>query len=512
MTKLRPEDDWPRRVSFHGELARGSKALRTWVGSSPRRALSADGMTLFVARRHGLHRLDGSINVWDAPPDEGGEGLFVVDVFHATADAGGYFQTQELAPGVDVLRLDSKDGCLRVVLRLTEEQRQVLGVADATVDLAWPTAADGGLARVYFPLTNTMEGSLQHLAELLAIGGIPGGTLAREAAARRRDLDDREARRQAAHRSMRERLRVVLARNARVEELALPQAQALDQAVARVGLGRCREALRRLARPCWALAPGTGTSSSRIGGVPDLPRGAAWPTWDGKPLHFICQVNLAELPTSIGLQMPRDGMLSLFTGLLEPANDVEHLVLYTPAGIDTCRMPCPAGGYRDEQLHIHGSTSLFARVAVALPDHDSEAYRFSVGGELDHGDTERYLALQNALSGLDHATALHMMGYPAVSGAQPEATAFFRTAGRPDSRYWVREELDTDDKIDHFHHVHEHLDEIVPGILDWVPLFRLPSYSKLGLVFWDAGTLNIMIRRNEFAALRFEQTVAIIAT
>jgi hypothetical protein len=34
----------------------------------------------------------------------------------------------------------------------------------------------------------------------------------------------------------------------------------------------------------------------------------------------------------------------------------------------------------------------------------------------------------------------------------------------------------------------------------------------LGLSFRDAGTLNVMIRRDELAALHFEQTVATIAT
>jgi hypothetical protein len=105
-----------------------------------------------------------------------------------------------------------------------------------------------------------------------------------------------------------------------------------------------------------------------------------------------------------------------------------------------------------------------------------------------------------------------MLGYPDRNGTGPEAIAFFRRAGRPDSRYWLREELDTDEKRAHFDHVHEHLDEITAGFLDWVPLFRIRSYSEIGVIFWDAGTLNVMIHRDDLAALRFDRTVAVIAS
>ena len=34
---------------------------------------------------------------------------------------------------------------------------------------------------------------------------------------------------------------------------------------------------------------------SRIGGVPDLPRGVPWPDWNGSPLPFIAQIRLSDL-------------------------------------------------------------------------------------------------------------------------------------------------------------------------------------------------------------------------
>jgi hypothetical protein len=309
MTKLPGADDWPDEsldLSFHGALARRSRPLRQWVGASPRRALSADGMTLFLARRHGVdwdHQ--GKLHVWSSPTVDGEANIFVIDVFHADADATGYSQSQELAPEVEVLSLDCGDGVLRAVLRLREDQRVALELPEATVDVAWPLEASGGLANQVSPSDATASGYLVHLAELLATGGVAPGTLAREAIARRLERDGRAERRRAAHSSVRERVEAALARNRRVEELGLPQTHAFDQAVARAAFGPHREALRRWARPCWALVPVPGHRASRLGGVPDLPPGAPWPVRDGKLLHFIAQINLADLPALTGVQMPR---------------------------------------------------------------------------------------------------------------------------------------------------------------------------------------------------------------
>jgi hypothetical protein len=197
--------------------------------------------------------------------------------------------------------------------------------------------------------------------------------------------------------------------------------------------------------------------------------------------------------------------------MLEPANDVEHLVLYTPGGIDTFPVPPPGNNYRDENLHIEGSLSLRAEPAVALPEYDSAPFRHLIG-ILGRNEHERYFALQDALLGDHKTTPSRMLGYPDAIGVDPEAIAFFRRAGRPDSRYWLREELDTDEKRAHFDHVHERLDEITTGLLDWVPLFRLRSYSEIGVTFWDAGMLDVMIHRDDLASLRFDRTMAVIAS
>jgi len=65
------------------------------------------------------------------------------------------------------------------------------------------------------------------------------------------------------------------------------------------------------ARPCFRLERG-GEGSSRLGGAPDLPPGAAWPEYEGLPLTFFAQLRLDELPALDGQPALAGGMLQFF--------------------------------------------------------------------------------------------------------------------------------------------------------------------------------------------------------
>lgn len=56
------------------------------------------------------------------------------------------------------------------------------------------------------------------------------------------------------------------------------------------------------------------TGTSKFGGEPDLPDDADWPTYDGRPLHFVAQLNLADLPQRHipTADLPRKGLLSFW--------------------------------------------------------------------------------------------------------------------------------------------------------------------------------------------------------
>lgn len=71
-------------------------------------------------------------------------------------------------------------------------------------------------------------------------------------------------------------------------------------------------------------APADRSGTSRIGGTPDLPAGAEWPTAAGWPLQFLLQIDLAEVsPCDVERVLPEDGLLLFFfTPDFEPQSRV----------------------------------------------------------------------------------------------------------------------------------------------------------------------------------------------
>lgn len=113
----------------------------------------------------------------------------------------------------------------------------------------------------------------------------------------------------------RQRLRVsLLARG-------LGPAEVLSELLAFHGLEGLRPEIDRLARPAYLLRTERPDGAegppgrTRIGGEPDLPEGQPWPTYrDGRPLAFLAQVNLSDLPEGPGRgALPARGLLSLFS-------------------------------------------------------------------------------------------------------------------------------------------------------------------------------------------------------
>lgn len=84
-----------------------------------------------------------------------------------------------------------------------------------------------------------------------------------------------------------------------------------------VGLFRVAAELEDLARNAIQLVvtPDLPTTigTSRLGGLPDLPDEIDWPTWNGVPLAFIAQINVAEgEPFDLEECLPKSGMLYFF--------------------------------------------------------------------------------------------------------------------------------------------------------------------------------------------------------
>lgn len=103
-------------------------------------------------------------------------------------------------------------------------------------------------------------------------------------------------------------------------ECNLTADQALGELVSVHGLRHREAQIRELRHPAILLPTrGVDESSlplgqSKIGGVPDLPEDWDWPTFDNKPLAFLAQVNLSEIPDNIEREaLPKTGILYFFS-------------------------------------------------------------------------------------------------------------------------------------------------------------------------------------------------------
>lgn len=101
----------------------------------------------------------------------------------------------------------------------------------------------------------------------------------------------------------------------------MPEAEALDNLRLRIdkaGLGQHAEALLSVASPAIRLSPRRMEDDgplgvSRLGGLPDLPPGIAWPMVDNILLEFVGQFRLAELVShNVESRLPTTGMLYFF--------------------------------------------------------------------------------------------------------------------------------------------------------------------------------------------------------
>src|SRR4051794_1176339 len=79
-------------------------------------------------------------------------------------------------------------------------------------------------------------------------------------------------------------------------------------------LGRIADAVQATVKRSIVLTPAQRSTApcSRLGGAPNLPPEFEWPLWQGSPLAFLAQFDLAALSPLEDLDLPREGALFFF--------------------------------------------------------------------------------------------------------------------------------------------------------------------------------------------------------
>lgn len=122
---------------------------------------------------------------------------------------------------------------------------------------------------------------------------------------------------------------------------------------------------------------------SKLGGLPDLPPGIAWPYWQEQPLAFIAQLDLSAMPRLDALSdMPSEGMLYVFYDAeqsawgSDPKDKGAWRVIYAQTLPGPGRVAAPRGLAADA---IYKEKRLVPRVVSSYPTIerlDSYAYDF----------------------------------------------------------------------------------------------------------------------------------------
>jgi uncharacterized protein YwqG len=88
------------------------------------------------------------------------------------------------------------------------------------------------------------------------------------------------------------------------------------------GFGEFASTIRSYVLPCIGFSTtgsaGLNASSSKFGGDPALPKSFEWPTYKGRPLDFLLQINLREAAKHDSARLlPTEGSLAFFYELEE---------------------------------------------------------------------------------------------------------------------------------------------------------------------------------------------------
>ena len=248
-------------------------------------------------------------------------------------------------------------------------------------------------------------------------------------------------------------------------------------------------------RPCLrlkAIAASDDTipvGASKMGGAADLAEGAAWPTdSDGKPLHLIAQLNLADIGAfEIEPNLPSAGLLSFFydadempVGLTPDEADGWRVIL-TPVDAPLRRLPEPARfEYRLRPCRVG------AVRGVSLPD----IWEVASTGLLGTPEKQRdaYVEIRESLmEGMDNIHQFLGCDSPvqhAVCEETVQAVSGCYEGGKFNKKRW---------------------ESVESQVGEWMLLLQVDSDSAMDVLWGDVGAIYFTIRKEDLKAKLFDR-------
>ncbi len=270
----------------------------------------------------------------------------------------------------------------------------------------------------------------------------------------------------------------------------------LEQLLVDAGLGRHAADLAALARDSVHIEPrrveltDLPLGASRFGGVPDLPVGFVWPTYQGRPHAFLAQIRLSDVPATDALGLPATGWLAFFYELesfswgFDPEDrGCSHVAYFDLPPNLLQRTPPPAGA--DEGATFHACALSFAE-RVDLPD----AGDFVTAAVFERMTESERSAYGEVCSSTAPSSYHHLGGQPQLIQndmrleCQLASNGF--NAGTPEG--------------------YEEGEELLPGAADWELLLQVDTDDTPEWMWGDVGRLYFWLRKQDRIERRFDRS------
>lgn len=242
--------------------------------------------------------------------------------------------------------------------------------------------------------------------------------------------------------------------------------------------------------------------ASKLGGLPDFPTEIDWPLWNGIPLAFIAQINLAEAKFyDVDGVLPPVGMLYFFNDAEQPwggslKDRGRWKVIFYDEETKPERRIAPISLPNDS--HFKACSMQFFN-EVTLPPivtdyHSSPEFTHKIGA-LEISDEE-----SNIIWGMRPKTQvegpLHrLLGYPDViqhpdmeMDCQLLSNGLTYREGSKDA----------------------HFAEVREGAKDWRLLFQIDTDDSANMMWGDVGKIYYWIRRQDLQARNFDNVWLIL--
>jgi uncharacterized protein YwqG len=271
----------------------------------------------------------------------------------------------------------------------------------------------------------------------------------------------------------------------------------------RLGYAAVADELERTAVPCLELRRDTRRQTqrprpaSRIGGRPDLPDRASWPSHNGTNLSFVAQVNLAEIPDDPAFgDLPREGLLYFFYDAhqshwgSDPGDKGSWRVVHVP---DVPSDPTPAEFPPDvpaEARFREVPVQLCREVSLRCPDDDLLS-----GLGLKERQQEQIADIFHEFG--DKAAPAHQfLGLPGEIQGPMESECHRASHGMSDDAGNAAEPAREA--------------EIAKESANWRLLLQVDSDDDAGMMWGDGGRLYFWIPKDALANRRFEDAWMIL--